>query len=73
TEVSPILDTPHSGRFDITHKFVTDYKFPILTNLYLSFNYAYEFRNSHSDVYAEIGQYKNYIKWSAGCGLEFFY
>ncbi|MEO0184382.1 MAG: hypothetical protein ABIL20_01085, partial [candidate division WOR-3 bacterium] len=29
TEVSPILDSPHSGRLDITHRFRTDYRFPI--------------------------------------------
>ncbi len=73
TEFSPILDTPHSGRLDVIQIFRTDYKFPIFTNLYLSFDYAYEFRNSHSEVYDEISQYKNYNKWSAGFGLEFLY
>ena len=73
TEVSPILDTPHSGREDITHKFTTTYKFPIFTNLFISFNYGYEFRISSSEVYPDIGDYKNYNKWMAGCGLEFKY
>jgi len=73
TEVSPILDTPHSGREDITHKFTTTYEFPIFTNLFISFDYGYEFRYSSSEVYPDIGDYKNYDKWMAGCGLEFKY
>ncbi len=73
TEVSPILDSPHSGRIDITHRLRTNYVFPVFTNLYLSFNYAYELRNSRSEVYANIDEYKNYNKWTAGCGLEFLY
>ncbi|MGB9720978.1 MAG: hypothetical protein ACPL28_05810 [bacterium] len=73
TEVSPILDTPHSGRVDIAHEFRGDYEFPVFTNLYISFDYAYEFRKSYSDVYTDIGEYKNYNKWMAGFGLEFLY
>ncbi len=73
TEVSPILDTPHSGRLDITQKLKFSYEFPIFTGLNFSLNYTYEFRISQSEVYQDIGDYKNYNKWSAGCGLEFFY
>jgi hypothetical protein len=73
TEVSPILDSPHSGREDVTHKFTITYEFPILTNLFISFDYAYELRISSSEIYPDIGDYKNYNKWMAGCGLEFKY
>jgi hypothetical protein len=73
TEVSPILDSPHSGREDITHNFTTTYEFPIFTNLFIYFDYGYEFRYSSSEVYPDIGDYKNYNKWIAGCGLEFKY
>uniref|UniRef100_A0A7C4XLH9 Uncharacterized protein n=1 Tax=candidate division WOR-3 bacterium TaxID=2052148 RepID=A0A7C4XLH9_UNCW3 len=73
TEVSPILDTPHSGREDLTQQFKSIYKFPIFTSLYLSLNYTLEFRNSSSEVYPNIGDYKNYNKWMVGVGLEFQY
>ncbi len=73
TEVSPILDSPHSGRLDIVNNFRIAWEFPVFSGLYLSLGYSYEFRRSHSDVYPDIGDYKNYDKWMVGCGLEFVY
>lgn len=73
TEVSPILDSPHSGRLDTSNRLNFSWELPILQALNLSLGYSYEFRHSHSDVYPDIGDYKNYNKWSANCGLEFLY
>ncbi len=73
TEVSPIIDSPHSGRNDITQRFNVKLAFPVLPALYVNWEYIYELRRSHSDVYPEIGDYKNYNKWTFKGGLEFEY
>lgn len=73
TEVSPIIDSPHSGRNDITQRFNLRLAFPVLPALYVNSEYIYELRQAHSDVYPEIGDYKNYNKWTFKGGLEFEY
>lgn len=73
TEVSPIIDTPHSGRNDITQRFSLEIKFPVLPSLYVNWEYCYEFRRAHSNLYPEIGDYKDYNKWVAKGGLNFEY
>ncbi|MEO0142790.1 MAG: hypothetical protein ABIL70_08980 [candidate division WOR-3 bacterium] len=73
TEVSPVLDSPHSGRLDTVNNFKISWEFPILAGLYFTLGYSCEFRHSHSEVYPDIGEYKNYNKWTADCGLEFVY
>lgn len=73
TEVSPLIDSPHSGRHDITQRFNLYLKFPIFPSLYVNWEYIYEFRRAHSDVYPQIGDYKDYNKWMAKGGLKFEY
>ncbi len=73
TELSPIIDSPHSGRQDFTHNFSADLRLPAFTSLYYIFGYSYEFRNCYSDVYENIAEFKNYNKWMIKNGLEFHY
>lgn len=73
TEVSPLLDSPHSGRLDVGHLFKFGWEFPVFTALNFSLGYSYELRNSYSDVYTEIGEYRDYKKWMISSGLEFQY
>jgi len=73
TEVSPVLDTPHNGREDISQRFNCDWEFPLFSTLYVSAGYSYEFRRSHSEVYPDIGIYKDYNKWTISGGIEFEY
>ncbi|MGQ9701231.1 MAG: hypothetical protein ACUVQT_02095 [bacterium] len=73
TEVSPIIDTPHSGRNDITQIFDFNLQFPVFNTLYFEAGYSYKFRRSHSDIYPDIGWYKNYNIWEINGGIEFEY
>lgn len=73
TEVSPIIDTPHSGREDLTQIFEFNFKLPLFSALYFNSGYSYEFRRSHSEVYPDIGIYKDYNKWMINGGFEFEY
>ncbi len=73
TELSPIIDSPHSGRQDFTHNFSADLRLPVFTSLYYFLGYSYELRNSYSEVYEDIAELKNYNKWVLKNGLEFRY
>lgn len=73
TEVSPIIDTPHSGRNDITQIFDINLRFPVFSALYFETGYSYKFRRSHSNIYPDIGWYKNYNAWKINGGIEFEY
>lgn len=73
TEVSPLIDTPHSGRLDVGNSFGGNWQFPVFTGLDFVLGYSYEFRNSYSNVYEDIGEYKNYRKWVIKSELEFQY
>ena len=73
TEASPVLDSPHSGRDDITHLLKLGWEFPVFTMLSLSVSYSYEVRTAYSDVYLDLGDYKNYRKSLISAGIEFIY
>jgi len=73
TEVPPELDSPHSGRLDTTNLIKLGLEAPLFTALIVTFSYSYEFRNSFSDVYKDIAEYKNYRKVVGSAGFKFYY
>ncbi|MBE0432011.1 hypothetical protein IBX73_00945 [candidate division WOR-3 bacterium] len=66
-------DILHFGRRDHRHRISISSQSRILTGVRLKFFFTYQWRKSHSDVFPPIAEIKDYNKYQAGAGLQFYH
>ena len=66
-------DLLHFGRQDNRHWLTISVRARIMTGLRLKLYGARQWRNASSEVLADIGDIKDYVRYRAGAGLEFYY
>lgn len=66
-------DSLHFRRQDNRHRVILSAHFRILTGAWLKLYGLRQWRNSSSEVLSDIGDIKDYLKYKAGAGLEFYY
>ncbi len=66
-------DSLHFGRHDNTHRAMLSVHSRILTGAWLKFYGMRQWRDAASEIMPGIDEIKNYVKYKAGAGLEFYY
>jgi hypothetical protein len=66
-------DSLHFGRHDNRHRALISVHSRILTGAWLKLFGLRQWRNATSEISADIDDIKDYVKYKAGAGLEFYY
>ena len=66
-------DSLHFGRHDNRHRARLSAHFRVLTGVWFNLYGLRQWRSSSSEITADIGDIKDYVKYRAGAGLEFYY
>jgi hypothetical protein len=66
-------DSLHFGRRDHRHIITLNTFSRILTGMQLKLLFAWQWRNATSEILPDIDEIKDYTKYKAGVGLEFYF
>lgn len=66
-------DSLHFGRRDHRHIINLSTSFRLLTGIQLRFLFAWQWRNATSEILPNIDDIKDYTRYKAGAGLEFYF
>ncbi len=70
TENSPLIDPFHSGRVDNTYQLAVGSEVRLGLGSYALIKLSREWRNSRSENFGDIQEYKNYEKWRFGLTIS---
>ena len=66
-------DLLHFGRRDQRHRIDISTRSRILTGVRMKLFFTYQWRNADSEVFADIKDIKDYTRYRAGAGLQFYH
>lgn len=66
-------DSLHFGRIDHLHRISLGSRSRITTGLMLKLSFMRQWRSSTSEILPDIDEIKDYVRYRAGAGLEFYY